>query len=147
MSIEIEDEVFPKFSTWIHTESGRKNTTAFSEFNVELIDTENLAQKFDQKNVDLEVLTIFLKEIIDRIRFARGKILNYESFGPSFGIFFVITIQFHKRLAKYTSRIMKNVIFMKFAYEVISVFLTYKNFPVKSLGGNQRRVNSTLFKT
>ena len=55
MSIEIEDEVFPKFSTWIHTESGRKNTTAFSEFNVELIDTENLAQKFDQRN-DLEAL-------------------------------------------------------------------------------------------
>ena len=134
-------------------ESSRRNTSpTFSEFDVEVIDIENCSERFEagnQENIDSAVLKISMEEMVDRLGCSKREIPNYSSLGPSSGIFFVISIQFAKKLSnQYTLKIMKNVIenvlFIKSSYEVI---MTYTNFPVKSLRETKRRFKNTLFKT
>lgn len=124
--------------------------TAFEDFSVDVIDTEDYHKKIDQKDQDVrgfkesrieEVYKLSFKEICNRLNFREKELPNYKRFYPFSGIFFIVNFRLRKDLRqKYSPTKIKNVVeafYTKMTqYDYIPVIISH-NFDLNAIKGTK----------
>ena len=144
-------EVIKKFSS-LYKESKAHgiSQTAFEDFSVDVVDTEEYHKKFDEKNQDVrefsesmieEVYKLSSKEICKRLNFREKELPNYKIFSPFSGIFFVVSFALRKNLRqKYSPAKIKYVVeafYTKMtSYDYIPAILSH-NFDINAIKGTR----------